>query len=573
MITRRRLLRAGLGAFGLGLLSRRSGEAAVLRWLSCPESGGLPAVDTNPFAALPRFPNSEWIGGMPFAPWFQGDDFRNDAIPFHSAPQYFPDDTPPEPSETVDVAVVGGGIAGLASGYLLREHRTVVFELHPRFGGNAQGETWRGIPFSIGSAYVIVPDKGSFLESFYRELGLRRVARESFPPDPTEYQGRFFEDFEHEADLSAAERAAFARYGEVVQYMANEAYPEIPLPDDPAEVQRILAMDEITFLEDVEQRMGMPLTPLLAQGIQAYFHSSFNAGMDAVSAASGWNFVAAEEFGRWVFPGGNARLVYEMWRRLRALDRRVPPECRPYHLRGGCRVIDVRKRGDDAQVTYLDAKQQVRSLIARTVVMACPKHVAKNVLHDLENWDPEKRDACFRVFTSPYLVANVLLEAPVRRDFYDCFLLGNGDYPMSDYEFELNPRVADLLRGDYADRGRPPRSVLTLYWPLPWGTARFSLIMGDPWRHYAELLVPQLRRMLEVLEVPASAVRQIRMARWGHSMPIARPRFMVDGTAAMVQRPLHGRIFFVNQDNWALPAVENTLEDARRVAETIEGIL
>jgi hypothetical protein len=32
--------------------------------------------------------------------------------------------------------------------------------------------------------------------------------------------------------------------------------------------------------------------------------------------------------------------------------------------------------------------------------------------------------------------------------------------------------------------------------------ARFTLLLNEPWNHYAELLVPQLRRMLALLDVP-----------------------------------------------------------------------
>jgi len=59
------------------------------------------------------------------------------------------------------------------------------------------------------------------------------------------------------------------------------------------------------------------------------------------------------------------------------------------------------------------------------------------------------------------------------------------------------------------------------------------------------------------------------MARWGHSMPIARPRFLVDGVPAELRRPYRGSVFFVNQDNWALPAFETCLLEAQAIAPRI----
>lgn len=575
-MNRREFLRGGLSAFGLGMLANRGalGMLPILRPPQpCAPSGAWPLHATTPFLEIPSHPPSVMVDGIPFAEWFSGDDFENASIPFHNIPDYFNGGPPPEPAEEVDVAIVGGGLSGLASAYFLRQHNTVLFELHDRFGGNAQGEVWRDIQYSLGGAYFITPDAGSFLERFYHELGLHRLVRTSEPPDPMELNGVIHDDFWSGAGASPEEQRAFRRYAEVVTEVAENEYPDIPLSSDPVEAARVRAMDLFTFREDVERRMGMPMTPLLAAGVQSYFFSSFNAPMEEISAASGWNFVAAEEFGRWVLPGGNSRFVYEIWRRLKERENRVRPECRPHFLRGRCRVIDVRPRGERLQVTYFDASQHLRSISARFVVMACSKHIAKHVLFDLEHWDGEKLQAMNQISTYPYLVANVLLHSPIERDFYDCFLLGDGvSYPMSGEALSQNPIVTDMVRGDYT-REHGPRSVLTLYWPLSWAAARFTLILDEPWRHYTELLVPQLRRMLALLDVPESAVRQVRLTRWGHAMPIARPGLIAYGTAELAHRPLGNNLFFANQDNWALPAVENSLLDAKAVTDTIRGML
>ena len=63
------------------------------------------------------------------------------------------------------------------------------------------------------------------------------------------------------------------------------------------------------------------------------------------------------------------------------------------------------------------------------------------------------------------------------------------------------------------------------------------------------------------------------MTSFGHGMPIAYPGFIANGTAEAVRRPFAEKIFFVQQDNWALPAVENCLLDAEHFAPLIaEGL-
>lgn len=289
MQSRRGFLTSGMGAFALGVLGRRAlGDPPPSP--PCANTGGVGLGETAPFRHIPLHPTSVNVNGMPFAPWFSGDDFSNESIPFHTP---LPTSLPP-PEGEVGVAIVGGGISGLTTAYLLRRHRPVVLELHDRFGGGAQGEVWGQTSYSLGGAYVITPDPGCFLNSFYRQLGLHRVKRVSNPPDPMELNGEILEHFWSGVGLPPGQAAAFARYAEVVSRMAYERYPDIPLPTDPQQRAWILSMDQVSFREDIEEQMGLPIPPLLAAGIQSYCYSSFGAGWEEISAASGWNFVAAE---------------------------------------------------------------------------------------------------------------------------------------------------------------------------------------------------------------------------------------------------------------------------------------
>lgn len=563
MPSRRSILRGGLGAAALGLLRSRglAGFAPAARQGLCPDTGALPLAHSHPVAQVPWQPDSVLVEGLPFSRWYTGDLFRNQEIPFHGSPSCS-GGTPPPPTEEVDIAIVGGGISGLATAYLLRDLRPVLFELRPRFGGAAQGEHWGRTSYSLGNAYVITPDPGSFLDELYRELRLPDVVRVDEGDSEVELGGRILTSVFDAPAQTPELRAAFRRYRQIVRHYAEEAYPEIPtLPvGDPT---GILALDRKTLKQDIEERMGGPVPEPLAGAIQAYCYSSFAAGWEEISAASGWNFLAAEEYGRWVFPGGTSYMARQLFSALARLEDGLPPGCRPKHLRGDCNVIDVRLvPGARVQVTWLDGAGICRSLLAKKVVMACPKLSAKHVLHDIDALDGEKQAAMYALEYRAYLVANVLLDARVPLDFYDIFLHLGPKYPASQAEAQAHSRVADLLNGHYARPQDIEQGVLTLYWPLPFDFGRWTLLHGDGFENYSRAIAPQVREMLELLGVPDSAVCQVRMTRWGHAMPIARPGLIADGTAERLRRPIEERIFFVNQDNWALPAVENCLLDA-----------
>ena len=83
----------------------------------------------------------------------------------------------------------------------------------------------------------------------------------------------------------------------------------------------------------------------------------------------------------------------------------------------------------------------------------------------------------------------------------------------------------------------------------------------------------EMQMGMEVLDVPVEMVDQVRVTRWGHAIPIAEPGRIVDGTTEDLRRPFEGRVYFVNQDNWLLPAVENSLLDARTFTDQIAAQL
>lgn len=561
MLNRRHFIKGGLSAVCLGLSPRR---ALGLVSFDSPGSAGRPLLQSRPFATVPLHPTSIIVDQLPFADWFTGDSYPNDNIPFHSIPPL--PDGPPPPEEDVEVAIIGGGISGLSTALLLRQFRPVLFELTPRFGGNARGEIWGGAPFSLGGAYFITPDEGSFLDRFYRRLGLDRVARVDAGDSPVELGGKIVDGFWDGAGQPPEIALAFKRYAEIVRYYADESYPEIPLPEG-KDNQWIIDLDNKTLREDIEEKMnGIPIPPLLAAAIQGYCYSSFGIGWDNLSAAGGWNFIAAEEFGRWVLPGGNAFMVDAMWRKLLALERRN----RPPLLRPGCQVFDVRVvSGDRVQVTYLDPAGITRSLRARRVVMANGKHIAKYMIHELGDRDPAKREAMQNIDTMAYVVANVLLKRPIQNVPYDTFLLRDGNFPMTPDSFAANSHFVDVVNGSFARNGRGARSVLTLYWPLPWFQGRYSLYTDESWLEYAERIAPDVRAALALYGLSADSVEQIRFTRWGHPVPICSPRLIADGIVDHLRRPFEGRVYFVNQDNWGLPAVENSLLDAKCFSDQI----
>ncbi len=572
MHSRREFLLTGMGAVAAGLGTGALARAAGAGLVNPCDPGSLPLLGTRPLAAAPLTVNPKTFGGFRFAPWFTGDDFPDQHIPFHT------DETPTLPklrSLAVDrarVAVIGGGISGLSTAYMLRRFNPVVFELRDRFGGAAQGGAWQDTPYTLGSAYVITPDNGGFLDTFYRDIRLHEHVRVDNDPLTVELNGEILTNYIHGEGFEPGDMPALNAYRQLVNRMAGSMYPDVPFT-----APWMLALDQLTFKQHIEQEVALPIPALLVAGIQAYCYSSFGAGWEEISAASGWNFLAAEEFGRWVFPGGNAYMADRLWEELGALDANTPQGCHPSHLRAGCKVVDVRMdRSGDVRVTYQDRDGRYRIMLAEHVVMANSKHIVRHMLHDLRELDEAKYNAMGLEYRA-YAMVNVLLNTEIPTEFYDIFLLRDGAFPTNVGQAEQYFHATDALDGSFTPSHLPPqpgtRNVLTFYWPLSYPTGRFELVLNDPYERFANAIAAQLREVLPTLGLDEAAVEEVRLTRWGHALPLAEPGFIASGNPGELLRPFEGRVHFVNQDNWALPAVENCVFDAVNVSERIASQL
>ncbi|MGC1860014.1 MAG: NAD(P)-binding protein, partial [Methylocystis sp.] len=234
-----------------------------------------------------------------------GDDFRlgewtgDSFAPMHAIRDGGWNRPLPTPERRVEVAVVGGGIAGLAVASMLDDLDLVLLEREAEPGGNAKSGNWRGVDYALGSAYF-VDVSGPFGE-FYQRLGVVPCP----VPEPAD---RVLTGAPHSLDaLEGPLQKPFAKLREhLAAVAASPDYPKIPIEDATAAA---LALDRLSFLDYLKQQH---VEPSLFGLIDAYCYSSLGAGAREVSAYAGVNFYS-EITGRiFAFPGGNAVLARTM---------------------------------------------------------------------------------------------------------------------------------------------------------------------------------------------------------------------------------------------------------------------
>jgi hypothetical protein len=151
--------------------------------------------------------------------------------------------------------------------------------------------------------------------------------------------------------------------------------------------------------------------------------------------------------------------------------------------------------------------------------------------------------------------------------------LGNGHTPdLSTQEQALRAGITDVILANYA-YAEKDRAVLTLYQALPFDGGRswlFSQSADQLIRHFEHQTTTKI---LPTLGIPAPVIVDMRVTRWGHALPLAAPHLIADGVTDTLRTPFKDRVFFVEQDNWALPALETCISEAATITPAVEAIL
>jgi len=466
------------------------------------------------------------------------------------------------PAESLAAVVIGGGMSGLLSAYLLRDVSPAVLEHGERFGGQSRSESWDELEYPLGAAYVCEPVASSDAGAIFRELAVESFCKPRGSEDAVFYGGKILDGWWGGASAPEA-KAQMQRMGKFLKDTLNEQgglrYPALPAR---TATSRALAnkfdgssLEE--YLRTHALKKGETLHPHLRTYFDRYCFSTFGSTASEVSAAAGLNFLAAE-FGPILVPsGGNGRIAEAI---VEKLYYQLPAN----RLRPKSTVVRVHRRKEQTLVDYVDAEGKSRRIIAKQVVVAVPKFVALRLFDDL----PEDRQTAFRsVEYRSYVVANVRLRGRPTRNDYDIFRL-DGVPKVLPPSFDA-ALTTDVTRASFAatvgNEGRPPSrrtEVLTFFRALPFSGARPELLAPTALERLRVSFEKELEQYLPAMGISADTVHGIRLTRWGHAMPVPKVGIYRAGLPEKLSASLHGSIHFANQDNWCLPAFETAMEEA-----------
>lgn len=554
-ITRRNFIKSGLVTAGVihspWFLSACASAPARPAGLEADESG---RGDPFPIARLSTLSQSAFSGDEPH----RAHRLLWSSREFLQAQAGRVKEQAPE-QERARVVVIGGGMSGLISAYLLRELSPVLLEQSSRLGGNSKAESWAGTSFSLGAAYIARPEKKGSAERLLRELGLLSAFRiESGGGAILDERGVRMPFWQGVTDPERA--SEFRRVLGQLGSIAKSGYPDIPASAESglswSELRRL---DSMTFEQWVRAHLGDDLHPHVATYLRKYCWSSFGGDPAEISAAQALNFLLADLGDLAVFPGGNAAIAQALTEQLqRALPRG--------NLRAGAVVLELAEQAGGVRVTYVDEQGSLRVIQADACVVACPKFVAARLLERGGIIPPGQIEAMRKLKYRAYLVANAVLKRRVASPSYDLFR-------MVDESRESAP-FADVVFGGWAEHDRPERSVLTFYKPFAYDGARAELLQDGAYSSQKSRMEKAVLELLPELGLRGTDLESLRISRWGHAIPLAARGLIAEGTLESAARPAAGgRVQFAQQDNWANPAFETALAAAESAAAGIRRSL
>ncbi len=430
-----------------------------------------------------------------------------------------------------DAIIVGGGISGLLSAYYTKGKKILLIELADRIGGNSRGESWDGISYSMGAAYIGAPEKGSPLHKLMVELGLDTIAH-----------------VESESAGSITDKKWNAKGGPTAAFkkFLEKEVPSDLFFENQTAVQQL---DRENLEQYLQRRLGNEYSKQDQEYVRSYCFSAFGGLPSEMSAASGIYFLAGEKE-LWAFPGGNAAISERLYHALKA---------RGVTFLSRSPVTHVEAKAGMGYVTFAEQGAQTRVVKSKKVVLACPKFVVKRILDGCE--EPRMRAMDHLEYRS-YLVANLLLKHPMSNAFYDAYCLP--DLKLNFPEGTVaQAHVSDLVNNRKKILKRNS-SVLTLYTPIPYSDVRSGLLklaLPAAQKNYRDLIVQQI---LPVWNIAESSIQEIRISRWGHAIPLSRHGLYQPNQIETLSKPFEKCVHFVNQDNWALPCFETAFHEAYR---------
>ena len=471
--------------------------------------------------------------------------------------------------ETVKVAIIGGGAAGLSAAWKLRKENFddfVLLELEKRIGGTSTSGTSKLVSYPWGAHYLPIPfdenadligllDEMNLSEGF-DEKGELKIKEQFLIREPEErvfYKGSWYEGLYLHVGASAEDKKQLTEFQKQIDFWVDWRDAKgkrafvLPIANCSTDAE-VIALDKISFADWLKQK-GFDSERLFWYCDYAC-RDDYGLKLEQTSAWTGLFYFCsrvrksgAESQSFITFPEGNGRFVNYLADKTKHKIRRsqIAVEIIPNET-----GVDV--------ICYNAETKEIRGIHAAKVIFAAPIFTAKYLIRDFKQNPPNYLSEFEH---NAWFVANLFLKdrpkAANRRDFplaWDNVL----------YESpSLGYVVATHQKGiDYG------ASVWTYYYPMTEKTGRAKLFSLD-WRELSDICLTDLKRAHPEIR---QLTTRIDIMRWGHAMISPRTDFLWNGAREKAQKPFRN-IHFAHSDLSGIALFEEAFFHGTRAADEV----
>jgi hypothetical protein len=440
----------------------------------------------------------------------------------------------PAVGRTADVAIIGGGAAGIAAAWKLSKLGldVLILENEPVAGGAARSTALAGLQCPLGGTYFY--QYGGEIKAFLDDIGYRSAETGE---DAQLFDGQLHTDWWSPKNINSlpiaeTERASFRKFRDIL--LALKPVPSYPL--SAARPELVSEYDGISA-EAFVARFG---SAVLSERMDLFARSVLGAPLREVNAYSFINMYSGE-FGDayqvpcFTAPGG-----------LSAIIELAMIKLGDNHIQQECLVVGVENHGEDVEVQYVDAGGAPRAVIAKHAVVAVQKRIASRIVRGL----PDNQLAAMRrVRYAPYLTIVLRCNAPLfPRGTFDCWLP------------DKQGRFTDVLDISQTYTGTMPAPALSamanayiLFCPRP--ESEREMLQDE--RKLVSFAQVAVHGLSEHFKNALDIIEEIHVFAFGHSMVIPHVGSHRE-FGPIISRPV-GNIQFANSDNDLVPGFENAL--------------
>ena len=477
-------------------------------------------------------------------------------------------EVPADDWRSVQVAIVGGGVAGLSAAWKLKKlglENFVVLELEKETGGTSSSGTGQPVGYPWGAHYLPVPFReNSELIELLDEMQLTEgrstegdpIVMEQFlcrePEERVFYKGRWYDGLYLHAGESDADKWQFAEFQKQVDQWVNwrdgrgrRAFvvPSAKCSDD----AEVTALDKISFAEWLGQN-GFTSERLIWYCDYAC-RDDYGLKLEQTSAWAGLFYFCSrvrksgdESQSFITFPEGNGRFV-------RHLAESVDDKILRSHM-----AVSVVPNENGAEVICL-AEGKLRGFRCEKVIYASPVFTAPYVIRGFADDAPF---AALEFHHNAWFVANLFLSDRPKPRFAR-------DFPLAwDNVLHESPSLGYVNATHQKGIDYGP-TVWTYYYPMCHEENGRTKLFNYNWRDLADVCLTDMSRAHpEIYEL----TDRIDIMRWGHAMISPRPGFIWGEHRRKALEP-YRNIHFAHTDLSGIALFEEAFYHGLRAANTV----